>query len=53
MFGSTIKPCIYNNTQTFINYDHESFQSILININDMKIDKLKIYLSGLLGLELS
>jgi len=50
-FSNLPKASVRNNNQIFLNYDHETFQSLVKNIN-IPDNILKIYLLGILGLHL-
>ncbi len=50
-FSNLPKASVRNNNQIFLNFDHETFQSLVKNI-DIPDEILKIYLLGLLGLHL-
>lgn len=50
-FSKLSKPSVRNSNHIFLNFDHETFQSLLKNI-DIPDDIFEIYLLGLLGLQL-
>ncbi len=50
-FSNLPKAYVRNNNQIFMNFDHETFQSLVKNI-DIPDDILNIYLLGILGLHL-
>lgn len=50
-FSKLPKPSVRNNKQIFLNYDHETFQSLVKN-PDIPDEILHIYLLGILGLHL-
>lgn len=52
MFSKTTKPSVRHADQIFLNNNHDTFQSLLKEINLMKEDAIIIYLLGLLGLKL-
>jgi predicted phosphodiesterase len=50
-FSRLPKPSVKNGNQIFLNFDHETFQSLLNHL-DIPDNILEIYLLGLLGLQL-
>ena len=52
-FSVSVQSSVSYGNQIFINYHHETFQSLLGEIGEMSEDVLRIYLLGLLGLKLS
>jgi len=52
-FGISAKASVSYTNQIFINFHHETFQSLIEEIDEMSEETLRIYLLGLLGLKLS
>jgi predicted MPP superfamily phosphohydrolase len=52
-FKNSIKPSIRYDNQFLINESHESFKSLLNQIEHFSSEKIDVYLLGLLGLQLS
>ncbi|HEY0771689.1 MAG TPA: ATP-binding protein, partial [Sphingobacteriaceae bacterium] len=51
-FSKTTKPSAVNGNQIFLNFDHHTFQSMIEKLHQIPDEVLKIYLLGLLGLQL-
>lgn len=50
-FSKLLRPSVKNRNQIFLNYDHQTFQSLIKN-TDLPDQTFNIYLLGLLGLQL-
>lgn len=48
-FGNDYRQVFFYNNVNYINYNHLSFQDILLNINKYDDETLKIYLCGIIG----
>ena len=52
-FSKTSKAVVKFQNEYFINYEHNSFQSLLPIIDELTHEIIKIYFLGLLGISLS
>lgn len=51
-FSSSNKASVNNGNTYFLNYDHQTFQSILMKSTNDNTEKFKTYLLGIIGLDL-